>query len=160
MVLPAASQWVQFGELRSDQYGIRTRLLVMGTPIKFEIVLEGRIQLDAPGPDEHILGVATLRKTDLIASKLLANSDRWADPSVNTRDLIDLAMMHPTHAEFELGLQKARRAYGDSILSDLHKAIHAVQQQPERLLKACERMAIQIPPAQLMQHILALNSLQ
>lgn len=36
-------------ELRADQYGIRTTLEVEGTPIKFEIVLEGRIEFEQPG---------------------------------------------------------------------------------------------------------------
>ena len=33
-------------EIRADQYGIRTTLLVDEAPIKFEIVLEGRIGID------------------------------------------------------------------------------------------------------------------
>jgi hypothetical protein len=30
---------------------------------------------------------------DRVAEKLLANGDRWADASTNSRDLIDLAML-------------------------------------------------------------------
>ena len=40
----------QAREIRADQYGIRTVLLVDEQPIKFEIVLEGRIQLVKPTP--------------------------------------------------------------------------------------------------------------
>ena len=38
-----------------------------------------RISLDPPGPADSICGVATLTPLDMAASKLLANSDRWAD---------------------------------------------------------------------------------
>ena len=36
----------QTREVRADQYGLRTMLLVDGVEIKFEVVLEGRIALD------------------------------------------------------------------------------------------------------------------
>ena len=36
--------------VRADQYGIRTMLRVEGIDIKFEIVLEGRIELEPPAP--------------------------------------------------------------------------------------------------------------
>ena len=79
--------------MRIDQYGIRTRLLVGGTPLKFEIIREGRIPLEKPGITDVVMGLATV--TDLVAMKLLANSDRWADPTVFSRDIIDLAMIQP-----------------------------------------------------------------
>ena len=41
------------------------------------------------------MGLATATVTDLVAMKLLANSDRWADPTVFSRDIIDLAMIQP-----------------------------------------------------------------
>src|SRR5690606_5816121 len=65
--------------IRADQYGIRCTLEVMGTRIKFEIVLEGRIQFEKPSATDAICGVPVLTDKDLAASKLLANSDRWAD---------------------------------------------------------------------------------
>ncbi len=40
-------------ELRADQYGLRTALLVAGQPIKFEIILEGRVSLNAPDTARH-----------------------------------------------------------------------------------------------------------
>ena len=85
----------QVRDVRADQYGLRTVVRVDGMEIKFEIVLEGRITLDPPGAGDEICGVATLTPLDLAASKLLANSDRWADDAVFSRDLIDLAMMAP-----------------------------------------------------------------
>jgi hypothetical protein len=63
-------------EIRADQYGIRTFIESGNTKIKFEIVLEGRISFDIPGPNDVIGDIATLSRLDLMASKLLANSDR------------------------------------------------------------------------------------
>jgi len=40
----------QTRDVRADQYGIRTMLLEADQPIKFEIVLEGRIAKES-GPD-------------------------------------------------------------------------------------------------------------
>lgn len=125
-------------EIRADQYGIRTRVSEGGTDIKFEIVLEGRIELDAPGDDDRIQGVATLTMLDMAASKLLANSDRWADDAVFSRDVIDLAMMRPGRALLKRATDKARAAYGDSVTADLAKAIEALRRRPHRL-DACMR---------------------
>lgn len=69
---------VQARTMRADQYGIRTTLLVAEQAIKFEIVLEGRMVLDTPGPADRICGISTLTLRDMIASKLMANSDRWS----------------------------------------------------------------------------------
>ncbi|MBS2025062.1 MAG: nucleotidyl transferase AbiEii/AbiGii toxin family protein, partial [Deltaproteobacteria bacterium] len=80
-------------DLRADQYGLRTRVRSLGAEIKLEIVFEARIDLEQPGSRDRLCGVATLTPVDLAATKLLANSDRWADDSVQSRDLIDLAMM-------------------------------------------------------------------
>ncbi len=90
-----AEVFTQTRELRADQYGIRTSLLVVEQPIKFEIVLEGRIELAAPAATDEVCGIASLTPLDMATSKLLANSDRWADDGVFSRDVIDLAMMHP-----------------------------------------------------------------
>ena len=40
-----AKQTVGFGGVRADQNGIRTTIIVMGQQIKFEIVLEARLNL-------------------------------------------------------------------------------------------------------------------
>ena len=61
----------QVREVLADQYGIRTLLEVEGAVIKFEIVHEGRISFDPPGPDDHICGVPTLTRLDMVTSKLL-----------------------------------------------------------------------------------------
>ncbi|MGY6518787.1 MAG: nucleotidyl transferase AbiEii/AbiGii toxin family protein [Lysobacteraceae bacterium] len=145
-------------EVRADQYGIRTMLQVLDTPIKFEMVFEARIGLDAPGPEDRISGVACLTVVDMVASKLLANSDRWADTSVLGRDLIDLAMMQPSAAVLAKGVDKAAQAYGrDPILRDLDSAIDRMAEQPAWLARCLASMAVDAPQALVWQRIRALR---
>lgn len=153
----AAAPLTQVRELRSDQYGIRTMLMVAALPIKFEIVLEGRIELEKPGAGDEICGVATLTPLDMLTSKLLANSDRWNDDGVFSRDLIDLAMMSPTLPLLRKAVAKAEQAYGQSIRQDLDQAIgrlHARHDWMDRCMKA---MAINIPKAVLWKRVRALR---
>lgn len=149
----------QAREIRADQYGIRTVLLVAEQSIKFEIVLEGRIDLLAPGAQDAICGIATLTPLDMVASKLLANSDRWGDDSVFSRDLIDLAMMTPTLGLFRQAVEKAEQAYGKSILQDLQKAIHRIQQRDGWLERCMHVLSIDLPSALLWQRIRSLKRL-
>lgn len=147
----------QVRDVRADQYGLRTVVRVDGMEIKFEIVLEGRITLDPPGAGDEICGVATLTPLDLAASKLLANSDRWADDAVFSRDLIDLAMMAPPKKLLKAAIEKARGAYGDSIENDLGKAIDALRARPHRLDRCMEAMQMRsVPKALLWKRIKAL----
>jgi hypothetical protein len=127
------SALVQAREVRADQYGIRTMLRVDGVDVKLEIVLEARIELDAPSSGENTCGVAHLTTLDMAASKLLANSDRWPDDAVHSRDLIDLAMMRLDRAVLAQAMDKARGAYGASIERDLTKAIDALRRRRGRL---------------------------
>ena len=147
----------QLREMRADQYGVRTLLGVDGVAIKFELILEGRIALAPPFPDDRICGVATLTPLDMATSKLLANADRWADDSVLSRDLIDLAMMQPPKRLLQLAVAKAKQAYGDSIDSSLLKAIEALRARPHRLdhCMAAMRMTT-VPKALLWKRIKAL----
>ncbi|MGD9832929.1 MAG: nucleotidyl transferase AbiEii/AbiGii toxin family protein [Piscinibacter sp.] len=132
----------QARELRADQYGIRTLLQVDGVDIKFEIVLEGRIDLEAPGPNDRQCGVATLTPLDMATSKLLANSDRWRDDAVMSRDLIDLAMMAPPKALLKRAMDKAQGAYGDSVAADLASAVEDLRARPHRLDQCMQAMAM------------------
>jgi hypothetical protein len=102
--------------------------------------------------------IATLTPLDMAASKLLANSDRWADDSVFSRDLIDLAMMQPGKALLQRATDKARLAHGDSIDADLAKAADALLQRPGRMERCMEmlQMTPSVPPALLRKHIKAL----
>lgn len=132
----------QVREVRADQYGMRTLLQVDGADIKFEIVLEGRIELEAPGADDRQCGVATLTPLDMVTSKLLANSDRWRDDAVMSRDLIDLAMMAPPKALMKLAMAKAQVAYGDSVAADLARAVEDLRARPHRLDACMKSMAM------------------
>lgn len=139
-------------EARMDQYGIRAMLEVGGEPIKLEIVLEGRIVLDAPAPGDVICGVRTLTTPDLVSEKLLANSDRWADDSVQSRDLIDLAMMLPNGKIPLEAMAKAARAYA-SIEDDLKKAIAHLSGRPGRIHECMAALQMTMPAAQTMDRI-------
>jgi hypothetical protein len=145
-------------DIRADQYGIRTMLRVDDADIKLEIVLEARIALDAPGAEDRVCGVATLTPLDMVTTKLLANSDRWADDAVASRDLIDLAMMKPSRDLLRRGIAKASQAYGQSIATDLGKAIEQLRQRPQRLEQCMVRMGMTgISKALLWQRIKALR---
>ena len=154
---PDAQPLQQAREMRADQYGIRTTLRVQEQPIKFEIVLEGRITLDAPAPSDTLCGIATLTPLDMATSKLLANSDRCMDDGVFSRDLIDLAMMAVPLPLLRQAVAKAEQAYGPSILRDLDKAIRRMQERQTWLDRCMQAMAIDVPKALLWQKIRALR---
>lgn len=157
IVRPGASPVMQTREVRADQYGIRTTLQVDGKPIKFEIVLEGRISLDAPSPGDAVCGIATLSPLDMAASKLLANSDRWGDDGVFNRDLMDLAMLKLPLGQLRQAVAKAEGAYGKSVLSDLAKAVHRVKTRHDWLERCMQVMAVNVPKALLWKNIRALE---
>lgn len=141
-------------EVRADQYGIRTMLVVGGTEIKFEIVLEARISLAATNETEKICGIATLTPLDMAVTKLLANSDRWADDAVHSRDLIDLAMIGLDKKMLASAIEKAETAYGESVQRDLSKAVEVLNQRKGRLEECMDALMIdKIPKAQLWQRI-------
>jgi len=148
-----AGSLTQIRDIRADQYGIRTMLLVADQQIKFEIILEGRIKLEAPGKDDELCGIATLSQLDMITSKLLANSDRWADDGAFNRDLIDLAMMQPSINLFRKAVTKAEQAYGKAIIKDIDKAITKLQTRPDWLDRCMKAMAINTPKALLWKNI-------
>lgn len=144
---PAGAVRVSQDSVRADQYGIRCMLEVMDARIKFEIVLEGRIAFDEPELTHAICGVPVLTDIDLAASKLLANSDRWADRGVFSRDLIDLAMMNLPLRVLRRAVFKAEQAYGMSITRDLDKAIEQMRVQDGWLERCINAMAMDIPKA-------------
>lgn len=130
-----------------DTYGIRGSVLADGVAIKFEIVHEGRITLDQPGPGDEICGIRTLTRTDQIARKLLANDDRWADSSVFSRDLIDLATMESSTAALAAGAEKAVDDYGCSVGEALAKAVDHFRKRPQRLDRCLDALRIELPRA-------------
>lgn len=115
----------QLREARADRYGIRSVLEIDGTPIKFEIVREDRLSLDASVTLLH--GVPTISRDDAYAEKLLANSDRWADRSVASRDILDLAAMVNAWGDIPpKSLAKACSAYGTTIIKDVISAANLI----------------------------------
>lgn len=100
-------------ESTADQYGIRTGILVDGTPVKFEIVLEARIQLDKENVDT-VSGVYCLSRINMATVKILANDDRGKDPSVTGRDVIDLIMLDLSNSEYSEAMKDALSAYSSA----------------------------------------------
>jgi len=156
LIRSGSEPWIRHGEIRADQYGIRTELIVDDQPIKFDIVLEGRMRLEAPGAKDDLCGIAALTPLDMATSKLLANSDRWADDGVFSRDVIDLAMMEPSLALLRGAVAKAEGAYGQTTLRDLEKAVRRLQERQGWLERCMEVMAMEMPKALLWSKLRAL----
>jgi hypothetical protein len=153
ILLPGQPPLAHLRGIRADQYGIRTMLSVAELFIKFEIVLEGRIQLAAPTAKDEVCGISTLTVLDMTASKLLANSDRWADDGVFSRDLIDLAMLQPRLPLLRQAIVKTEVAYGEAIRVDLGKAIHQIQHRQGWLERCMQAMAMTLPKALVWQRV-------
>lgn len=148
---------MQTRDVRADQYGIRTSLQVADQLIKFEIVLEARIVFDSPKATDKICGVTTLTPLDMATSKLLANSDRWADDGVFNRDIIDLAMMKPALPLLNKAVSKAELAYGKAIKQDLHKALEKLKTRDGWLERCLQAMEMDLPKANLWQYLRVLT---
>lgn len=131
----------------SDQYGIRGWVSILGEQIKFEIVSEGRIELEAPSSEDQICGVSTLTQTDMVAEKVLANSDRFLDTATFQRDLFDLAAMNIPDFQNSPGLEKARRSYGETAQGDLNRALEKLLDNPVWLDQCYARLQITTPRA-------------
>ena len=144
-----SNQLAQSREVRSDQYGIRTWLAVGDVQIKFEIVFEARINIETPAVCNAICNVLTLTRLDMAATKLLANSDRWADKGVFGRDVIDLAMLDLSSAELQSALLKAEAAYGPAIRRDLAKAVDRMQTLHGWMERCMDKLKIELPKAYL-----------
>lgn len=130
------------GELQTNRYGVRFSVVVERVPIKFEIVAQERITLGNPDyPDWS--PVPCLNETDIFAEKLLANSDRWADTSVESRDLIDLSMLRLAAPIPQQAIDKAENAY--PVVDPLKRAIHNFQAQPEYRERCFQALGIQAP---------------
>lgn len=112
-------------EMRIDQYGIRFPVEVEGRLIKVELIREARIELDS-GVRPDWSPVDCLGISDCFAEKLLANSDRWPDRQVFSRDLIDLsALRHRIGPIPDRAWGKVEPAYRTAARDDLLKALTA-----------------------------------
>jgi hypothetical protein len=129
-------------DLQANRYGVRFAVTVDQVPIKFEIVAEERIALGVPDYPSWS-PVPCLNETDAVAEKLLANSDRWADASVQSRDLIDLSILRLAAPIPEEATQKAERAY--AVIDPLKRAIQNFQAQPEYRERCFRMLGIQDP---------------
>ncbi|MCU0552339.1 MAG: nucleotidyl transferase AbiEii/AbiGii toxin family protein [Leptolyngbya sp. Prado105] len=129
-------------ELKTDRDGVRTSIVISDAILKFEIVAEGRIALDPPSyPTWSSLPCLSL--VDQVAEKLLANGDRWADGSVDSRDLIDLAILKLKTEFPQRAIDKAEAAY--PCVAPLKRAIANFQAQPDYRMRCYDRLGIQRP---------------
>ncbi len=129
-------------ELQTNRYGVRFAVVVEQVPIRFEIVAEERIALGEPDYPAWS-PVPCLNETDTFAEKLLANSDRWADTSVESRDLIDLSMLRLTASVPQEAINKAENAY--SVVEPLRRAISNFQAKPEYRERCFQALGVQAP---------------
>ena len=136
-------------EARIDQYGIRCAFDVDSTAIKFEIVFEGRLELQDPLPEDRVNRVWALTMRDKVATKLMANSDRWADDSVWSRDIIDLAALANGQEVDPAGVAAAVQAYGSGVLVDFEKARTHLLTRNGRLTNCMKRLQMTMPEDQL-----------
>ncbi|HRI62691.1 MAG TPA: nucleotidyl transferase AbiEii/AbiGii toxin family protein [Polyangium sp.] len=128
-------------EVRTDRYGIRFILDVNNAPVKFEIVNESRIDLE--GVDDQSLPVARLSDHDLVATKLIANDDRFREESALARDVIDLIMLEHELGELPAaGWAKARQAYGESIDRIYYRALQRLRDDSALLQKIFDALSI------------------
>lgn len=101
----------------TDRDAVRTFIVEepAAQPIKFEIIYEGRI--DVEGVADRTLLVPTLTPRCAVAEKFLANTDRGLDKTTYARDAIDLAFiaLELDEKTFAQGYQRAVGAYGASV---------------------------------------------
>lgn len=119
---------IKIGRSTTDQYGIRMIVFVDDMPIKTEIIAEPRFQLDPPRYLKWS-PVPCLSFNDCFTSKLLANSDRYADDSVEARDLIDLAILRLQSPIPQASIEKAEKAY--QVMRPLKRALELFQGRPD-----------------------------
>jgi len=112
-------------EVRKERDSVRTFIAEdeRSEPVKFEIIVEGRIALE--GAADERLGVPILSPKCAIAEKLLANADRGRAREHRSRDLIDLAFvsLQVDEETFVGGHRLAQSAYGHSITKELQEVL-------------------------------------
>lgn len=135
---------IQVGRSTTDQYGIRMIVFVDDVPIKTEIIAETRFQLDPPRYPKWSL-VPCLSFNDCFTSKLLSNSDRYADDSVEARDLIDLAILRLRSPIPQVSIDKAEKAY--QVMRPLKRAVELFQGRPDYREKCF--LGLQVDQAQI-----------
>lgn len=133
---------ITIGRGTTDQYAIRMIVLVDDVPIKMEIIAEARFQLDPPRyPDWS--SVPCLSLNDCFTSKLLSNSDRFMDDSVESRDLIDLAVLRLQSPIPQESIKKAEQAY--EVMRPLRSAVIRFQEHIEYRKKCFNNLQVHKP---------------
>ncbi len=127
-------------EIKADQYGVRFVVMVEDIPIKFEIVAEARISFQTAVYYDWS-DVPCLSFADSCSEKLLSNSDRWADRSVESKDLIDLSILRLQSKIPEISIKKAESAY--PVIKPLEKAIRVFQSEPDYRTSCFSSLQIQ-----------------
>ncbi len=129
-------------DIRTDQYGIRFPVIVGAITLKLEIISEGRIDLEDP---EFIaeLPIACLSQVDCFAEELLANADRWLDRSVESRDLIDLAILRSIAPIPDVAIAKAEAAY--SVMAPLQQSLINFQEKPDYRQRCYQSLQVKSP---------------
>jgi Nucleotidyl transferase AbiEii toxin, Type IV TA system len=130
---------LEIARFTADQYGVRMAIVVDGIPIKTEIIAEARFELDLPRQPSWS-PVECLSITDCFTSKLLANADRYADLSVHSRDLIDLAFLRNSQPIPPLAIEKAEAAY--RVMSPLNAALTKFQADADLRFHCYENLII------------------
>lgn len=127
-------------EIKADQYGIRFVVRVEDIPIKFEIVAEARISFQKAEYHDWS-DVPCLSFADSFSEKLLSNSDRWADRSVESKYLIDLSMLRLQSKIPETSVRKAESAY--PVMKPLEKSVKIFQSEPDYRTNCFSSLQIQ-----------------
>jgi hypothetical protein len=95
----------------------------------------------------------------MAASKLLANSDRWGDDAVMSRDLIDLAMMQPERALVPPGAGQGEDRLRQERRRRSRQGDRSAARAPHRLDRCMEALQITtVPKALLWKRIKALKA--
>ena len=133
-------------EVRADRDGIRTFFKMDEVPIKFEIILEARIDLQ--GALDKVFGVPTLEPECAVAEKLLANADRGLDASTLSRDLVDLAFAAAAWGEQPLGtgMAVAEQAYGQAVRTALHASLDSFKHNRSRARDQLRSLGVEDTP--------------
>jgi len=144
-------------EARADQYGVRFPVTVEGRRIKLEVVREARVAL-APGVRPAWSPVPCLALVDCYAQKLLANSDRWADQNVLSRDLIDLGLLRVRAGAIPPeAWAKAEGVYRGAVRDDLVKAVRWFLDREDRRGRCLGALGVD-RPAEILAGVEALGA--
>jgi len=136
-------------EVRAERDAIRTFIkeAQSAAPIKFEIVVEARI--DLKGSLDASLGVPVLDLRYAIAEKLLANADRGRAKEHRARDVIDLAFisLQADDAQFQAGRKLAEVPYGRVIVRELDEVLKMLRLDPKFRSQCVSDLLIEDPKA-------------